>query len=274
VPNEFIALEGFVSEHVVCRTVADSAALLDVLGVVDPLVSFSAPQPPRPYASLAAEAPPRLRIGITTTPAVEVAVDPAARAAVSVVADALASAGHDVAEAKLSLPDIDAFMGAFTVIWNTGSAWSPVDDTDEIEPLNKALREAARQADSLTFAASVRETQAMARTIVANFGREFDVLITPTMACLPPPVGSWRAGMEADPLMGLFNCIPMAAFTAVWNVCGLPATSVPAHVDPASGLPVGVQIVGPAWRDDLCLQVAAQLEQAIGWQRRRPPLTP
>jgi amidase len=78
--------------------------------------------------------------------------------------------------------------------------------------------------------------------------------------------------MEADPIMGLLNCIPMAAFTAVWNVCGSPATSVPVHHDATSGLPVGVQIVGPPWRDDLCLQVAAQLEAALPRRSRRPPL--
>jgi amidase len=70
--------------------------------------------------------------------------------------------------------------------------------------------------------------------------------------------------------MGLLNCTPMAAFTAVWNVCGLPATSVPTHHDASSGLPVGVQVVAPAWRDHLCLQVAAQLEQALPWHDRRP----
>jgi amidase len=79
--------------------------------------------------------------------------------------------------------------------------------------------------------------------------------------------------MDDEPIMGLLNCTPMAAFTAVWNVCGSPATSVPVHHDIASGLPVGVQVVGPPWRDDLCLQVAAQLEAAIPWRDRRPPVS-
>jgi amidase len=126
-----------------------------------------------------------------------------------------------------------------------------------------------RRVDSLTFATSVRQTQQLARTVLANFERDFDVLVTPTMACVPPEVGSWRAGTDNDPVMGLIKCTP-PAFTAVWNVCGLPATSVPTHHDAASGLPVGVQVVAPAWRDDLCLQVAARLEQALPWRDRRP----
>jgi amidase len=79
--------------------------------------------------------------------------------------------------------------------------------------------------------------------------------------------------MDADPVTGLLNCTPMAAFTAVWNVCGLPATSVPTYHDESSGLPVGVQVIGPSWRDDLCLQLAAQLEQALPWHDRRPVVT-
>jgi amidase len=272
VPNEFIALEGFAAEHVVARTVADSAAALDVDAVIDPLVFFSAPQPPKPYAELVREAPPRLRVAYTTTPPLDVLVDRACADAVDEACLALESAGHDVAEATLAISDADAFMAAFTTVWNTGSAWSPIERPDEMEPLNAALAAAGRQVDSMAFAAAVRQTQLLARTVLARFGHDFDVLVTPTMACLPPGVGSWRAGMDVDPVRGLLNCTPMAVFTAVWNVCGLPATSVPTHHDEASGLPVGVQVVAPAWRDDLCLQIAAQLEQALPWRARRPDI--
>lgn len=273
VPNEFIELEGFVVEHVVARTVADSAAVLDVDAVVDPLVFFSAPQPPAPYAELARQAPPRLRVGFTTTPVISVPVDPACALAVESACAALEAAGHDVFEASLDLPDTDAFMTAFTTVWNTGSVWTPVERPEEMEPLNAKLVALARGTDSYVFVQSVRQTQRLVRAVLANFGRDFDVLVTPTMACLPPEVGSWRAGTDTEPIMGLLNCTPMAAFTAVWNVCGLPATSVPVHHDVATGLPVGVQVVAPAWRDDLCLQVAAQLEDALPWRERRAVLS-
>jgi amidase len=272
VPNEFIELEGLVAEHVVARTVADSAATLDVGAVIDPLVFFSAPQPPKPYAELVREAPPPLRVGYTTTPAIDVPVDPACVAAVEEACRALQASGNDVFETRLVVPDTDVLMAAFMSVWNTGSAWSPIERPDQMEPLNAALVAAAHGVDSLTFAGAVRQTQQLARTVLANFERDFDVLVTPTMACLPPEVGSWRAGTDIDPVMGLINCTPMAAFTAIWNVCGLPATSVPTHNDAASGLPVGVQVVAPAWRDDLCLQVAAQLEDMLPWRDRRPPI--
>ena len=91
---------------------------------------------------------------------------------------------------------------------------------------------------------------------------QFDLLVTPTMACLPPEVGAWRVGMDVDPMMGLFNVFPMGIFTSLFNVTGLPAISVPVHVDEATGLPVGVQIVAAPWQEDMLLQVAAQLEEA------------
>jgi amidase len=273
VPNEFIELEGLVAEHVVARTVADSAATLDVGAVIDPLVFFSAPQPPEPYADLVRDAPPLLRVGYTTTPALDVPVDPACVAAVEEACRALQAAGHDVFEITLTVPDTDALMAAFMILWNTGSTWSPIERPEEMEPQNAALVAAARGVDSLTYAGAVRQTQQLARMVLANFGGDFDVLITPTMACLPPEVGSWRAGTDVDPMMGLINCTPMAAFTAIWNVCGLPATSVPTHHDASSGLPVGVQVVAPAWRDDLCLQVAAQLEDMLPWRDRRPAIS-
>jgi amidase len=105
---------------------------------------------------------------------------------------------------------------------------------------------------------------------VASFVAGFDLLVTPTMACLPPLVGSWREGMDVDPMMGMFNCFPMGVFTSIFNVTGLPAISLPVHVDEVTGLPVGVQLVAAPWREDLLLQVALQLEQSFGWPERRP----
>ena len=85
-------------------------------------------------------------------------------------------------------------------------------------------------------------------------------------------MGGWRAGTDDDPMMAVLNCYPLAVFTSIFNVTGLPAISVPVHHDPATGLPVGVQIVAAPWREDLLLQVARVLELATPWRDRRPPL--
>jgi amidase len=190
---------------------------------------------------------------------------------VQATATALESLGHDVVEVSLDMPDAEQFVASFIVIWNTGSAWSPVEDWNAIEPLNAALREEARKIDSLTFAESVRSTQRLARPLIAPFGRDFDVLLTPTMAVPPPKVGTWREGTDVDPQAGLMNCYPMAIFTSIFNVTGLPALSLPLHQS-ADGLPVGVQLVSSPWREDLLLQLGTQLEQALPWKDRRPAL--
>ena len=72
--------------------------------------------------------------------------------------------------------------------------------------------------------------------------------------------------------MALLNCYPMAVFTSLFNVTGLPAISLPLHHDEATGLPVGVQIVAAPWREDLLLQVSRDLEVSNPWADRRPPL--
>ena len=118
----------------------------------------------------------------------------------------------------------------------------------------------------------VKTAQRLSRRIVESFLSHFDLLVTPTMACLPPPVGAWRAGTAADPLMALHNCYPMAVFTSLFNVTGLPAISLPLHHDETTGLPVGVQIVAAPWREDLLLQVSRALERTNPWSDRHPPL--
>jgi amidase len=181
--------------------------------------------------------------------------------------------GHDPVDRVPELPDPDELVTAFGTLWNTGSAYSEIADYDAIEPLNAALRAAARAVDSIAYVEAVIATQKLSRRIVESFVAGFDLLVTPTMACLPPPVGSWRVGMEDDPMIGMIHCFPMGIFTSLFNVTGLPAISVPIHHDVATGLPVGVQIVAAPWREDLLLQVAAQLEQAVPWRDRRPPIS-
>lgn len=119
----------------------------------------------------------------------------------------------------------------------------------------------------------MRKTQQLSRRIVEGFLAGFDLLVTPTMACLPPLVGAWRACTDDDPLMPLLNSYPMGVFTSVFNVTGQPAISIPIHHDDATGLPVGVQIVAAPWREDLLLQVSRTLELAHPWADRRPPVS-
>jgi amidase len=272
IANVHVDIEGLATSGVLARTVADLAAGLDVLSVHDPAAWWS---PPTPAARLADavrdEAPEGLRIAVMhNAPGDLVPVDPACASAVDVAVLALSAAGHHPETTLPEMPSPDELVEAFGVIWNVGAAGVPLADPDAIEPVNRALLDAAHGVDSMTYAEAVITTERLSRRIVKSFVTGYDLLVTPTMACLPPPVGSWREGMEADPMIGLINCFPMAVFTSVFNVTGLPAISVPVHHDDATGLPVGVQIVAAPWREDLLLQVAAHLEQALPWKDRRP----
>jgi amidase len=88
----------------------------------------------------------------------------------------------------------------------------------------------------------------------------------------PVPAGQILSEVHAAPDELSPTLLSTVSFTAVFNMSGLPAISIPAHIAADSGLPIGVQIVAPPFRDDLCLSLAAQLEPVLGWTDRNPDL--
>jgi amidase len=133
-------------------------------------------------------APPAgLRIGVLAeSPVNGISVDPACAAAVHTTVRTLESAGHHVVDTPLRLPPAGELIAAFTTIWNVGGAGVALADPDRVEPHNRALREAARAIDSWAYTEGVRKTQQLSRRIIEAFLTSFDLLVTPTMACLPP----------------------------------------------------------------------------------------
>jgi amidase len=97
----------------------------------------------------------------------------------------------------------------------------------------------------------------------------YDLLLTPTMAEIPPRLG--EIDTHEDDLGGYKRCLPSGAFTALFNVTGQPAISLPLHWT-EKGIPVGVQLVAPFGREDLLIRVAAQIERAAPWHDRIPPV--
>lgn len=274
VTNRIVEAEGLATDGVLTRSVGDTAAALDLLARHDPGAWWSPPTPSRSFVD-AASLPPStgLRIGVLVDAPVDgVQVDPVCAAAVDAAVGALEAQGHEIVDAPLPLPPADELVSAFTVIWNVAGAGVPLADPDRIEPHNRALRRAARSISSWDYVESVQASQRLSRRIVEAFVARYDVLVTPTMACLPPLIGAWRAGTDDDPLMALVNSYPMAVFTSVFNVTGQPAISVPVAHDGATGLPVGIQLVAAPWREDLLLQLARALEVALPWSARRPPV--
>ncbi len=149
---------------------------------------------------------------------------------------------------------------------NSGLADYPELDPDRIEPHNRASLQAGLDLDSLAFSRSLMDLQRLTRGLLARFDDEFDLLVTPTMAIEPPPVGL-LAQVHAEPDFPPMDIVAMAAFTALFNITGQPAVSLPLHVS-ASGLPIGVQIVAGAFRDGQLIRVASQIEEAAPWAHR------
>lgn len=255
---------------VVTRTVADSAAALDVLSVLDRGAWNVAPPPERPFTSEVGAAPGRLRIRVTETNALGIPVDDSCAEAVQRTAALLEELGHEVLTDAPEWPDPGQFLTGFLTIWSTIAAGIPGLDPDKMQPHNKANWEAAQATSSIAFTEAEMLLQVLSRDLIAQFDG-IDVLVTPTMAVEPPKVGSIWEGMDEEPGAPLVNATPMAAYTAMFNVTGQPAISLPLHMS-ETGLPVGVQFAAGPWQEATLIRLASQIEAADPWAGRWPAL--
>ncbi len=262
VPNQF----GHADEHLIytsgpiAHTVADAAALLDVLAGLTVGTPHWAPPPPRPFQRMIEERPRGLRIRVVTkTPLTPTA--PAIEAAVLRVARELEALGHHVEEGQYPT---DANPEEFYPVWQHSAAAAPIPDWSEVQPLTRWLAERGR---GITLAQVQQGVAALEARILAWFG-DVDLVLTPTVAVPPPRVHAFR---DLPPEQILAGILPIGAFTAPFNASGQPAASFPMGLDP-EGLPMGAQLVGGKHADALVLQVAAQLEEALPFRGRQPRL--
>jgi len=266
--SPFSSLEGLSTAGPLTRSVADAAALLDVLAGYEPGDPWWAPAPERPFAEEVGASPGPLRVALTSRPPLEVEVHPECAAAARAAAALVAELGHEVGEATppWSEPDL---LRDFLVVWQVGPTLHPV-DPQLLTPLNRELAAAARATSSADYANAVARLQAAARRIV-SFWQEVDVVLTPTLALPPVPIG-WQEEGAADAHEQIRRNTQFTPFTSVANLTGLPAVSLPLARS-ADGLPLGVQAIGPPSGEAVLLRLAAQLEQARPWADLRPPLS-
>ncbi|HWE69251.1 MAG TPA: amidase [Acidimicrobiales bacterium] len=267
VPSLIPAWQGLTTDGAVCLTVADAAALLDVMSVPDRGAWWTTPAPTAPFASQPGKDPGRLRVAMNTVSALGLPVSDEAVAAVEATGKLLEQAGHQVDHLHADVFSADS-LAPFLYVVSAGLAENPGIDWERVEPHTRAGHAAAQGVDSFTFTEALAELRRLSRQIVARWGDEFDLLVTPTMAIEPPPVGV-LAAVHETPEMPPLEVMSMAAFTAAFNITGQPAISLPLHTA-ASGLPVGVQLVAGPWEDGRLLRVAAQLEAAAPWSDRHP----
>jgi amidase len=271
VPRLVQSWQGGVVEGVETWTVADSAAILDVISRPDPLAWYNAPPPARPFASEVGDEQPPLRVGLVDSAPLGLPIDEACVEGVHAGAKLLEGLGHSVEPVDFDTLPEELITLFLPIIWAGFADFEGV-DWERAEPHNAAAHAMASQAGLFDLAQAIRAGQRASRGIVAHWGREFDVLLTPTMAIEPPPSGVvLEAAHEAkgEPAVPVLQ---MVSFTVIGNVTGLPAISLPLH-STGDGIPIGVQLTAGPWDEATLIRVASQLERAAPWADHRPDVS-
>jgi amidase len=262
---------GAVVEGVVSRTVADTAAVLDAIAGPDPLAWYNAPVPSRPFAQETAAPPERLRVGLMAQAPLGIPTDPACTAGARAAAATLEQLGHSVEEVEV--PTIsEELVPSFIALTQGGLADYEGMDWTAVEPHIAHQRKASGELGAYEYVLAARSLELLSRREVARWGRDFDVLLTPTSAILPPVAGATLEAQHAAPDQPVLDVVASVSFTAFGNVTGLPAVSLPLHWS-EEGLPVGIQLVAGPWQEALLIALSAQLEQAQPWVEREAPIS-
>ncbi len=258
---------GFSTSGPLARTVEDAAALLDVMQGYMTGDPYTAPPPARPFVEEVGADPGKLRVGFTTKSPNSIDVHPDCVTAMDEAAALLESLGHSVEQAEPDGWVNEGLQPQFVQLISTGTALLDFLPHDQLEPHNKMLIEGARDIDSIAHMQALLAMHQWTRQLV-TWWDEFDILLTPTLALPPVDVG-WVFS-DDDPFMALVRSGLFIPFTPPLNVTGQPAVSVPLHWN-SDDLPIGIQLVGAPFRDDLLIRLSAQLEEARPWIDRHPP---
>jgi amidase len=270
------SIAGCSVEHVVSRSVRDSAAVLDATAGPAPGDPYFAPPPARPFLEEVGAAPGRLRIALATRPFNGMPVDPVCVRAAEAAAKLCEELGHVVEEATpaFDAAGLDEHFNRVFAVGATGNirlrarALGRELEPSGFERVTWATIQEADRVPGPTYVQSVNRLHGIAREI-APFFRTYDLLLTPSLA--EPPVKLGVIDMMSEDLAGYRDRLwRFTPFTYAFNVTGQPAMSVPLAWSEA-GLPQGVQFVGRYGDEATLFRLAAQLEAARPWADRLPP---
>ncbi|VFA97497.1 amidase [Nocardia cyriacigeorgica] len=275
-PDHNDALYGMGAEFAVTRTVRDAAALLDEVAVAFPGDPFVIAPPERPYLDEVGADPGRLRIAVHIESWAGTPVDPEVARAVDAVAATLEAAGHHVDRAT-PVFEWEQLLNANHVLWSsflaqavagveaaTGATAGP----DNLERTTWACVDYGRKVSAVELGAALSAVNVLTRQ-VGQFFTGYDLLLTPTLNTPAPLLGEMDGNADLTSLEWTTKLFDLFSFTPLFNQTGTPAISLPLGQS-TQGLPIGVQLAGPACSESLLLCVAAQLEQAMPWADRRP----
>ncbi len=269
----------FSVHFAVTRTVRDTAALLDAVhgpGVGDRVI---APAPVRPYINEVGVDPGKLRIGFIDHHPTGAKIDDECVQAVRDTCKLLESLGHHVENTWPQALDQADFAGKFTAMWSTNMAvgintlsqmLGRETTKDDVELMNWTMAQYATSKTATDYAQSVYSSMIFRRLVQQWWADGWDLLVTPTAAQLPLPLGTIR-NMPDDPMAALRIAGDWIPLTPPFNTTGQPAINVPLQWT-RDGIPVGIQIVGAYGREDLLIRVASQLEIAQPWAQHTPNL--
>ncbi len=268
---------GMSTVHAVSRSVRDSAALLDATAGPDLGAPYFAERAARSWLDEVGADPGRLRIALQLETWNGAPTDPECAEAARRAARLCESLGHRIEPARLEIEREELGRAVQTVIGaniratalDRASALGRELREDDLEPITRAMVERAREASAADYARGVRVIHATGRRVAA-FLERYDLLLTPTMATPPLPIG--RLSLSRPDVEGYVRDVSQTVgFTSLWNVAGNPAMSVPLHWG-ERGLPIGVQFAARYGDEATLFRLAGQLERAQPWFARRPPI--
>ena len=276
-PNLGDALGGLVAEHVVSRSVRDTAVALDAVAGPDLGDPYMAPPPERPFAEALREGGPRLKIAFTRRNLAGEALHADCVAAVESVAALCAELGHEVVEAAPAI-DAAALFQAFMTIWSAGVAMvidaiamltgqQPTED--RFEGVTWGFYRQGKAIPASHYLMAWLRLQQVSR-VVARWHVGWDAWLTPTLGAPPLRLGSIDLA-DTDVARACAPILGYAPITPLQNATGQPAINLPLYWN-AAGLPIGTQFVGRFGEEATLLGLAAELERARPWGRHRPNL--
>lgn len=274
-PTQFEGWNGCSHHHALTISVRDSAALLDATTGIEPGSPYFSPPPARPFLKEVGADPGKLRIALAVETPAGTPLDPECRKAVMEAAKLCESLGHRIEEARPPFEDSwmrNAFLAvlrvsiARTLEDGAKAQGRPVTEKD-VEPVTWVTAEAARGISSVAYSRAIA-TMHLVGLAMAKFHEKYDVILSPTLAKPPVPLGVLSLSPKSIADYGR-DVTEFGPYTALYNVTGQPSMSVPLHWSP-EGLPIGVMFSGRFGDDATLLRLASQLEKAKPWAGIRP----
>jgi len=276
-PNDEDRAVGMGVDHVVSRSVRDSAAMLDATGYAEAASPYPAPARERPYLEEVGTPPGRLRIAFSSETPSGRPIDPEVREALEDTAQLLVELGHDVEERGLGI-DYRRLYAAQRAVSGANAAAAHAArearigrpaEPDELEALTWAGIRAGRKLTGEEAFRGWRAYRTMSREIL-RFFEGWDVWLTPVLGTPPPPVGHIDP-VHLAPREVSRRQAEAFPFTPPMNITGQPAMSVPLCWS-ADGLPLGMQFAARYADEATLFRLAAQLEETRPWRDRTPPV--